>query len=136
VADTKPIYQIQQPNFTWQDVLKAEYQARHRRAGVKARIVYAHPASEPKALTDEWRDAARYRVIRLAAYNYGVKNPSPFALDAALDAALLADRGSEGGDVLQNAADLLSDLGYSKQADVVRNVIADRANAPSSEEQS
>lgn len=33
------------------------------------------------------KDAARYRVIRLAAYNYGVSNPSPCELDAKLDAA-------------------------------------------------
>jgi hypothetical protein len=37
------------------------------------------------------KDAARYRVIRLAAYNYGVSNPSPCELDAKLDAARAKD---------------------------------------------
>jgi hypothetical protein len=91
----------------------------------------ADHASEPKALTltDEQRDALEWAVRHLSGYGRGVwpNSDSLMVKRGRALQALLADRGSEGGDVLQSAADLLSDLGYSKQADVVRNVIADRA---------
>jgi len=98
---------------------------------VGAKLYFAHPASEPKALTDRY--VQRYN--EYSGEGGGVcENDEGEYVKYSDYIALLADRGSEGGDVLQSAADLLSDLGYSKQADVVRNVIADRANAPSSEE--
>jgi hypothetical protein len=64
--------------------------------GVFDALAATHAPAMAETQTDA-RDAARYRVIRLAAYNYGVKNPSPFALDTAIDAAIAAASGGEQG---------------------------------------
>ena len=73
--------------------------------------LFLHPASEPKAL---------YLPCPICNGVEGCDHTVPERRAASEPKALTDDA------VLQSAADLLSDLGYSRQADVVRDVIADR----------
>jgi hypothetical protein len=89
---TEPIYQTCFIKDQWRDVDRFEYERAKSLRSDLARIVYAHPASEPKALTltDE-----QIRALRKAS---AVLCGTGHHDEASEINGLLADRGSEGGE--------------------------------------
>jgi len=92
LTTAKPIYQLRLATGDWRDQDEGAYRYNAKHCPKDVRIVYAHPASEPKALTDRY--VQRYN--EYSGEGGGVcENDEGEYVKYSDYIALLADRGSE-----------------------------------------